>query len=63
MGAVGLVCTVQGDDFVAEHVGASDNGGGDGDGPGVVVCDESVGGPCAVGLLVDDIRGIERERE
>ena len=47
LGAVGLVCTVQSDDFVAEDVGASDDGRGDGDGPGVVVCDEGVGGPSA----------------
>ena len=42
LGTVGLVCTVQSDDFVTEHVGAGGQRGGDGDGPGVVVCDESV---------------------
>ena len=62
LGSIGLVCTVQGDDFVAQHVGASDYGGRDGDGPGVVVCDERVRGPCAVGLLVTMFSEVEGER-
>ena len=34
------------DCLVAEDVFPWCDGGGDGNGPGVVVCDHSVGGPC-----------------
>jgi hypothetical protein len=47
LGSIEVLCGVERDCLVAKDVFPWCNGRRDGYGPGVVVCDKSVGGPCA----------------